>query len=153
MIMKKLSSIALVGIAIVLAAAAFSRAAASPGAHGFSGHPPSEIESNHGFEGHHGFDGRRNFDRRSHGGVFIGSTLSPAKEKLLLDVCNWLLGRDDLLTKGGDENRWQYPRLILADTQETADTRLALWQWGARLGMPVLFAYLGLVVLLVRRLR
>ena len=72
MIMKKLSSIALVGIAIVLAAAAFSRAAASPGAHGFSGHPPSEIESNHGFEGHHGFDGRRNFDRRSHGGVFIG---------------------------------------------------------------------------------
>src|SRR5438093_9258946 len=28
-----------------------------------------------------------------HGGVFIGSTLSPAKEKLLLDVCNWLLGR------------------------------------------------------------
>ena len=72
MIMKKLSSIALVGIAIVLAAAAFSRAAASPGAHGFSGHPPSEIESNHGFEGHHGFDGRRDFDRRSHGGVFIG---------------------------------------------------------------------------------
>src|SRR5439155_22915854 len=58
-----------------------------------------------------------------HGGVFIGSTLSPAKEKLLLDVCNWLLGRDDLLTKGGDENRWQYPRLILADTQEAADTR------------------------------
>ena len=70
-----------------------------------------------------------------------------------MDVCNWLLGRDDLLTKGGDENRWQYPRLILADAQETADTRLALWQWGARLGMPVLFAYLGLVVLLVRRLR
>src|SRR5262249_48035624 len=50
-----------------------------------------------------------------HGGVFIGPNLSPAKEKLLLDTCNWLLGRDDLLTKGGEENRWQYPRLILAD--------------------------------------
>jgi hypothetical protein len=88
-----------------------------------------------------------------HGGVFIGPTLSPAKEKLLLDVCNRLLGRDDLLTKGGEENRWQYPRLILADDTEAAETRQALWQWGARLGMPVLFAYLGLVVLLVRRLR
>ena len=86
-----------------------------------------------------------------HGGVFIGSTLSPAKEKLLLDVCNWLLGRDDLLTKG--DNRWQYPRVKLADDPEAAETRQALWQWGARLGMPVLFAYLGLVVLLVRRLR
>jgi hypothetical protein len=28
-----------------------------------------------------------------------------------------------------------------------------LWLWGTRLGLPVLFAYLGLVVLLVRRLR
>jgi hypothetical protein len=80
-----------------------------------------------------------------HGGVFIGNTLSPAKEKLLLDISNWLLGRDDLLTKG--DNRWQYPRVALAETNQ------ALWQWGARLGMPVLFAYLGLVVLLVRRLR
>jgi hypothetical protein len=80
-----------------------------------------------------------------HGGVFIGNTLSPAKEKLLLDISNWLLGRDDLLTKG--DNRWQYPRVALPETNQ------ALWQWGARLGMPVLFAYLGLVVLLVRRLR
>jgi hypothetical protein len=79
------------------------------------------------------------------GGVFIGKSLSPAKEKLLLDTSNWLLGRDDLLTKGDDP--WQYPRVTLGDTQ------LALWQWGTRLGMPVLFAYLGLIVLMVRRLR
>jgi hypothetical protein len=79
------------------------------------------------------------------GGVFIGKTLSPAKEKLLLDTSNWLLGRDDLLTNGNDP--WQYPRVALGDTH------LALWQWGTRLGMPVLFAYLGLVVLMVRRLR
>jgi hypothetical protein len=80
-----------------------------------------------------------------HGGVFIGSSLSPAKEKLLLDICNWLLGRDDLLTKG--DNLWQYPRVALSENDQS------LWQWGTRLGMPLLFAYLGLVVLLFRRLR
>jgi ABC-type uncharacterized transport system len=80
-----------------------------------------------------------------HGGVFIGNTLPAVKEKLLLDVCNWLLGRDDLLAKA--EHRWQYPRVTLGDSQQ------ALWQWGIRLGLPLLFAYLGLVVLMVRRLR
>jgi hypothetical protein len=80
-----------------------------------------------------------------HGGVFIGTNLSPVREKLLLDVSNWLLGRDDLLTK--DEHRWEYPRVALSERQQ------ALWQWGTRLGLPVVFAYLGLVVLMVRRLR
>jgi hypothetical protein len=80
-----------------------------------------------------------------HGGLFVGSSLSPLKEKLLLDVTNWLLGRDDLLTK--TEQTWQYPRVPLSSTAN------ALWQWGTRLGMPVLFVYLGLVVLMVRRLR
>jgi hypothetical protein len=80
-----------------------------------------------------------------HGGIFVGSSLSPVKEKLLLDTCNWLLGRDELLTK--DEARWQYPRTALTEKQQK------LWQWGGRLGLPLAFAYLGLVVLLVRRLR
>ncbi len=80
-----------------------------------------------------------------HGGLFIGQSLPPVKEKLLLDTCNWLLGRDDLLTQAGNE--WQYPRVALAENEA------ALWQWGTRLGLPVLFAYLGMVVLLVRRLR
>jgi hypothetical protein len=80
-----------------------------------------------------------------HGGVFMGTTLPTIKEKLLLDTCNWLLGRDDLLTK--EENPWQYPRVALTEEQQK------LWQWGTRLGLPVLFVYLGAVVLMVRRLR
>jgi hypothetical protein len=79
-----------------------------------------------------------------HGGVFSG-TMTPAKEKVLLDVSNWLLGRDDLLAK--DEGTWQYPRLELSDTSN------ALWQWGTRLGLPLLFVYLGFVMLMVRRMR
>src|SRR5262249_41573623 len=80
-----------------------------------------------------------------HGGIFVGKALSPVKEKLLLDTCNWLLGRDDLLTKA--ENRWQYPRVEMTEREHL------LWQWGTRLGLPVLFAYVGLMVLMVRRLR
>jgi hypothetical protein len=80
-----------------------------------------------------------------HGGLFIGSTLSPIKEKLFLDVCNWLLGRDDLLAR--DNIDWQYPRVALPASENV------LWQWGTRLGMPAFFVYLGLVVFMVRRLR
>jgi hypothetical protein len=80
-----------------------------------------------------------------HGGVFGGPTLKPAQEKVLLDTCNWLMGRDDLLARNG--RTWEYPRVALADTG------IALWQWGTRLGLPLLFVYLGLVVLMVRRMR
>jgi hypothetical protein len=79
------------------------------------------------------------------GNLFVGTTLPPAKEKLLLDTCNWLLGRDDQLVKKGEE--WSFPRVALSSRDQ------ALWAWGTMLGLPVLFAYLGLVVLLVRRLR
>jgi hypothetical protein len=82
-----------------------------------------------------------------HGGLFTGATLAPVNEKLLLDVTNWLLGRDDLLTKADPAREWRYPRVPLSDSAT------ALWQWGTRLGMPMLFVYLGFVVLLVRRLR
>ncbi len=80
-----------------------------------------------------------------HGGVFIGKELTPAQEGLLLDSCNWLLGRDDRLASSGQE--WRYPRVEMSDYEQT------LWLWGARLGLPLLFAYLGTVVLLLRRLR
>jgi hypothetical protein len=80
------------------------------------------------------------------GGVFTGKDLSPAKEQLLLNTCNWLLGRDDLLTQA-DAPEWRYPRVSLAPRAHI------LWRWGGWLGLPALFAYLGLVVLLVRRLR
>src|SRR5712692_7492892 len=70
--MRKLSSLALVGVAIILAAASPSYAAAGHGGHGFSGHSGGgHFEGHHGFEGRHGFDGRRDFDPRGHGRAFI----------------------------------------------------------------------------------
>jgi len=81
-----------------------------------------------------------------HGGVFSGTALTPVKEKLLLDVSNWLLGRDDLLARENNEP-WRYPRVTLADSD------YALWVWGTNLGLPVFFVYLGLMVLMVRRMR
>jgi hypothetical protein len=80
-----------------------------------------------------------------HGGIFSGTELTPVHEKLLLDVSNWLVGRDDLLAK--DKETWQYPRAHLPEWQDN------LWRWGTRLGMPLLFVYLGLVVLMVRHMR
>jgi hypothetical protein len=79
------------------------------------------------------------------GTLFTGGELSPAKEELLLDTCNWLLGRDDLLPRA--DRVWQFPRVTLTPREHT------LWRWGTWVGLPGLFAYLGLVVLMVRRLR
>src|SRR5262249_56105367 len=101
-----------------------------------------------------------------HGAPFAGTEVSPSQEKVLLDTCNWLLRRGDLLTKEGKE--WSYPRLVLGEsepataeetkTPDATEPRLSLaerekrmWLWGARLGLPALFAWLGVVVLLVRR--
>jgi hypothetical protein len=87
-----------------------------------------------------------------HGGVFLGNALNPSQETVLLDTCNWLLGRDDRLARRVDDDGnpipdWQYPRVHLTDEQN------ALWQYGARLGMPLLFVYLGCVMWMVRRMR
>jgi hypothetical protein len=79
------------------------------------------------------------------GGLFTGLDLPPAKEELLLNTCNWLLGRDDLLPS--NESVWKYPRVALDQTAHD------LWHWGTWLGLPGVFTYVGLVVLLVRRLR
>ena len=85
-----------------------------------------------------------------HGGLFADETWSTAREKVLLDTCNWLLGRDDLLSRDdraqNPETEWRYPRLNL----EAQDR--ALWQWGLGLGLPVLCLYLGVLVLLMRRM-
>ena len=80
-----------------------------------------------------------------HGGVFMGENLKPMNEKLFLDTANWLMGRDDLLAR--DRGTWEYPRVELSDTENS------LWQWGTRLGLPLLFVYLGMVMWLVRRMR
>jgi hypothetical protein len=79
-----------------------------------------------------------------HGGVFMAPTLTPAREKLLLDVTNWLLGRDELLTH--EQAEWKYPRVALDEQQQR------LWHWGTQVGLPLVFAYLGFMVLLVRQM-
>ena len=80
-----------------------------------------------------------------HGGIFIAPVLSPMREKVLLDTCNWLVGRDDLLNK--DDATWEFPRVELSATGH------ALWNWGTRLGLPLVFVYLGVSMFLVRRMR
>jgi hypothetical protein len=102
------------------------------------------------------------------GSLFSGTDLSTAKEELLLNTCNWLLGRDDLLPhaqetgtgssqRGGralflelvprTEQVWTYPRVALDDKAKT------VWRWGAWVYLPALFAFFGLAVMMVRRLR
>jgi hypothetical protein len=79
------------------------------------------------------------------GGLFTGLDLPPAKEELLLNTCNWLLGRDDLLPRS--DNVWSYPRVSLDSNIHT------IWHWGTQLVLPGVFLYLGVVVLMVRHLR
>ncbi len=80
-----------------------------------------------------------------HGGAFIGNQLSPVRERLLADTCNWLLGRDELLNR--ENIPWAFPRIAMTDRGKD------LWVWAAWLGIPAVFAYLGVVVLMRRSLR
>jgi hypothetical protein len=82
-------------------------------------------------------------------GFFAGKELPAAQEKLFVQTINWLLGRDDRLPR--DEHVWSYPRVN--ETIPPDSSTEYLWLWGARLGLPVLFLYLGFVVVLFRRLR
>lgn len=81
-----------------------------------------------------------------HGKWFVGDDLSPAKERLLLDTCNWLLRRDEVMVK--DEGvRWSYPRVELSRRSRF------LWGLGLAVGLPLLFVYLGVTIQWIRRLR
>jgi hypothetical protein len=80
-----------------------------------------------------------------HGGAFTGEELTPTQKQLLLDVSNWLLGRDDLLAKEGTE--WRFPRVELSPWTETLLFLVLV------VGLPVLSIFLGSVVFLVRRMR
>jgi hypothetical protein len=71
--------------------------------------------------------------------------INAAKQRVLLDTVNWLLGRDDELLHAGTE--WDYPRVQLGAVDQQ------LWRWGTQLGLPMIFAYLGFVVWMVRKLR
>jgi hypothetical protein len=79
------------------------------------------------------------------GGIFTGGELSPAKEELLLNTCNWLLGRDDLLPRS--DHTWSFPRVALSGKEFT------VWHYGTWLGLPAVFMFMGMVVVLWRRLR
>jgi hypothetical protein len=74
-----------------------------------------------------------------------GAKLSPANETLLVDTCNWLLMRDDRLPKA--KETWRYPRVELSQRDQ------GLWRWSMFLGLPWTITCVGLVVLMVRRMR
>jgi hypothetical protein len=80
------------------------------------------------------------------GGWFVGPELSPAKEELLVTLCNWLLRRDERLPSASAQP-WRYPRVTMSERDQS------LWRWGTRLALPGLFVYLGSMVLLRRRYR
>jgi chaperonin cofactor prefoldin len=80
------------------------------------------------------------------GGIFTSAELKPASQQWLLHLSNWLLGRDERLPKTDDAS-WSYPRVKLNENQAF------LWHWGTFLGLPLLFSWLGLVVLMLRRMR
>ena len=88
MFLRKVSSIVLVGIAIMLTTATAGYAAPGHGGGGaghgggFAGHAPSgRFEGHHGFGAHRAFDGRhfdgRHFDHRFHGGVVVAPFFWP----------------------------------------------------------------------------
>ncbi|MBY0229960.1 MAG: hypothetical protein K2W96_11820 [Gemmataceae bacterium] len=81
------------------------------------------------------------------GEAFVGAKLDPARERLLLQTANWLLGRDQYLPS--KEHPWSYPRR----PEKPEEPGYSLWLWGGQAGLPLLAAFLGVVVLLYRRVR
>ena len=62
------------------------------------------------------------------GGLFTGPDLPPARERLLVTTCNWLLGRDERLPHPAGE--WEYPRVQLSRRAEI------FWNLGTMLALP-----------------
>jgi hypothetical protein len=79
------------------------------------------------------------------GNIFSGPKLEPPQEKLLLHSVNWLTGREDRLPRA-DLPAWSFPRVQLSDRD------LTLWRAGA-FGLPLVAVFLGLMMMMVRRLR
>ena len=78
----------------------------------------------------------------------VGPTLDPARERLAVDLAQWLVGRDDTLARKPDaDHEWRYPRLGMSPREQ------GLWSRMALLGLPVMAAFSGFAVLLYRRLR
>ena len=81
-----------------------------------------------------------------HGGVFVGTELKPAQEKLLLHSANWLLNRADRLP-AVPEKEWSYPRVQLSERD------VVLWRGGAAILLPLGVVVLGLLNMMLRRTR
>ena len=75
--------------------------------------------------------------------LITGEKLDPDNEKLFITLVNWLLRRDYLL--GLKTTEWAYPRMEIGEQPRDR------WLWFLRLGMPVLCAFAGAVVLMYRR--
>lgn len=89
-----------------------------------------------------------------HGAMFSRAELNPATAQLLVITCNWLLRREERLphlanpeAPNAVDRPWHYPRVEMsAGTKE-------MWHWGAFLALPGLCIYIGLVVLMIRKVR
>ena len=82
------------------------------------------------------------------GNLFCGPELKPTQEKLLLHSVNWLTERSDRLPRAvPPEQEWKFPRV------EMSDRDLTLWRLGTAVGLPLVAVYLGLMAMMVRRLR
>lgn len=83
-----------------------------------------------------------------HGGLIAGRALDPAHEKLIVHTLNWQLKRDDRLPKDlPAEAKWQYPRVTLDEKQSL------YWRLGTAIGLPMLCAYFGVLMLMMRKVR
>jgi hypothetical protein len=83
-----------------------------------------------------------------HGGLFNGNALDPAQETLLLHTLNWQLKRDAALpAEATDATRWQFPRADLTAKD------FFVWRWATFLGLPAAIAVLGLIALMIRKVR
>jgi hypothetical protein len=78
--------------------------------------------------------------------MFTGSQLKPAQEKLLLHSANWLVNRPDRLPKA-DQPAWSFPRVEMSDRDRT------LWKYGTAVGLPLVAVYLGLLAMMLRKVR
>jgi hypothetical protein len=83
-----------------------------------------------------------------HGGLIAGKSLDPAHEKLIVHTLNWQLKRDDRLPKDRPaEEKWQFPRVGMSEKQSL------YWRLGTAVGLPLACAYLGVLMLMLRKVR
>jgi hypothetical protein len=59
---------------------------------------------------------------------------------------NWLVNRPDRLPTV-PEHAWSFPRV------EMSERDAMLWRWGTAVGLPLVAIYLGLLAVMVRRMR